>query len=308
MGYLCTKKQKNKKVMKNFIIEAKVTGRETRSLSDYLNEVKKIPLLSREREVELSAIIKKGGNDKQKAVDELVKGNLRFAFAVAKGYQWNGLELDDLVQEANIGLIKAANQYVDGNRCRFLSFAVFKIRKAIMQGIENCGRLVRLPKGKEEEVARFRDFSQWFMQQYEREPTVEEYLSETGCKNLFELKRALSLECRHRSLDKPLEEGASMTFGETLDGGNATVEELNRQMAHHEIDQCLRRFLEQEEVDFLYDAFGFDTVELDTKALAVKYKMNVRKVIVYKSRILTKIRTSAYAVLIKKYLLECINA
>src|SRR6478736_10037670 len=157
--------------MRQLKITKSITNRESQSLEKYLQEIGKVELITPEEEVRLAGLIKQGD---QKALDRLTKANLRFVVSVAKQYQNQGLTLPDLINEGNVGLIRAAQKFDESRGFKFISYAVWWIRQSIMQAISEKSRVVRMPQNRVGMLIRINKTSSHLEQQFEREPTLEE--------------------------------------------------------------------------------------------------------------------------------------
>ena len=186
--------------MRQLKITKQVTNRETLSLDKYLHDIGKVDLLSSEREVELAKRIKKGD---EKALQELIKGNLRFVVSVAKQYQVQGLSLPDLINEGNVGLIKAARRFDETRGFKFISYAVWWIRQSILQALAEQARLVRLPLNKLGSVNRVNRTYSKLEQEFQREPTYEEVAGSLNAP-LQAVEDAMKVSIHHVSMDAPL--------------------------------------------------------------------------------------------------------
>ncbi|MDC7993561.1 sigma-70 family RNA polymerase sigma factor [Altibacter sp. HG106] len=189
--------------MRQLKITKQVTNRETKSLNNYLQDVSKIEMISADEEVELARKIKEGD---QVALNRLTKANLRFVISVAKQYQNQGLRLPDLINEGNVGLVKAAKRFDETRGFKFISYAVWWIRQSILQAIAEHARVVRLPLNKIGEINKIRKASNHLQQVYERVPTAKEIAQEL---DITESKVKLALKNSNRSLsmDAPFQEG-----------------------------------------------------------------------------------------------------
>lgn len=194
--------------MRQLKIAKQVTNRETLSLDKYLHEIGKVALITSDEEVELAKRIKKGDKD---ALEILIKANLRFVVSVAKQYQNQGLSLPDLINEGNLGLIKAAQRYDETRGFKFISYGVWWIRQSILQALAEQARIVRLPLNKIGSITRINKTFNRLEQEYQREPTAEEvaFLLETSA-NIVE--DALKVSSHHVSMDAPIhdEEGGNL--------------------------------------------------------------------------------------------------
>jgi len=199
--------------MRQLKIAKQVTNRETLSLDKYLHEIGKVDLISSDEEVELAKKIRKGDKD---ALEKLIKANLRFVVSVAKQYQNQGLSLPDLINEGNLGLIKAAQRYDETRGFKFISYGVWWIRQSILQALAEQSRIVRLPLNKIGAITRINKTFNRLEQEYQREPTPEEvaFLLETSSDVVED---ALKVSSHHISMDAPIHED---------DGGNSLYDVL----------------------------------------------------------------------------------
>lgn len=193
--------------MRQLKITNKITSRESVAIDKYLTEIGKIDLLTGEEEADLARRIREGDND---ALDTLTTANLRFVVSVAKQYQNNGLSLSDLINEGNVGLIKAARRFDESRGFKFISYAVWWIRQSILSAIVEYSRIVRLPLNKVNMYSKVNEATLNFTQEFEREPSIEE-LSEILEISTKDIERVVSGSGRHISMDAPVgnEEGAT---------------------------------------------------------------------------------------------------
>lgn len=189
--------------MRQLKITKQVTNRETASLDKYLLEISRVDLITAEEEVELSRRIKMGD---QKALERLTKANLRFVVSVAKQYQNQGLTLPDLINEGNVGLIKAAQRFDETRGFKFISYAVWWIRQSILQALAEQARIVRLPLNKIGSISKINRMYSELEQKLERPPSADELAFELEL-TVDEVKQALASSGRHTSMDAPLVEG-----------------------------------------------------------------------------------------------------
>ena len=203
--------------MRQLKITKSITNRESQSLEKYLQEIGKVELVSPEDEVKLARLIKQGD---QKALDRLTKGNLRFVVSVAKQYQNQGLSLPDLINEGNLGLIKAAQRFDETRGFKFISYAVWWIRQSILQALAEQSRIVRLPLNKVGLTNRIQKTYSQLEQEFEREPSTEE-LAEALDMDIEEVAASMGISARHVSMDTPLSEGEENTLLDVLENPNA---------------------------------------------------------------------------------------
>jgi len=199
--------------MRQLKITKQVTNRETASLDKYLQEIGKVELITAEEEVRLAVAIKKGD---QKALEKLAKANLRFVVSVAKQYQNQGLTLGDLINEGNLGLIKAAQRFDETRGFKFISYAVWWIRQSILQALAEQSRIVRLPLNKIGSINKINKAFSKLEQEYEREPSHEE-LSQLLDLSAEDIKDTMSNSGRHVSMDAPLLSGEDSSLLDVME-------------------------------------------------------------------------------------------
>src|SRR5919112_196936 len=199
--------------MRQLKIATQITNRDSQAVEKYLQEISKIPMITPEEETTLAQRIKMGD---QRALDKLVQANLRFVVSVAKQYQHQGLSLSDLINEGNLGLIKAAQRFDETKGFKFISYAVWWIRQSILQAIAEQARIVRLPLNKVGLTNRIHKAMSQLEQEFEREPSSEE-LAEVLNMDLDEVTSSLGINARHISMDTPLSEGEESTLYDVLE-------------------------------------------------------------------------------------------
>ena len=203
--------------MRQLKITKQVTNRETASLDKYLQEIGKVDLITAEEEVELAQRIKKGD---QFALEKLTKANLRFVVSVAKQYQNQGLTLPDLINEGNLGLIKAAQRFDETRGFKFISYAVWWIRQSILQALAEQSRIVRLPLNKIGSINKINKTYAFLEQAHERAPSAEEIAKELDM-TVNDVKESLKNSGRHVSMDAPLVEGEDSNLYDVLNSGES---------------------------------------------------------------------------------------
>src|SRR5436309_3880474 len=194
--------------MRQLKISKSITNRESQSLEKYLQEIGKVELISPEEEVRLARLIRQGD---QRALDRLTRANLRFVVSVSKQYQNQGLSLPDLINEGNLGLIKAAQRFDETRGFKFISYAVWWIRQSILQALAEQSRIVRLPLNKIGCINKINKIYSKLEQEYEREPSREEVAKELGISS-DDVKDVMSTSGRHVSMDAPLLSGEDSTL------------------------------------------------------------------------------------------------
>ncbi len=287
--------------MRQLKITKSITNRESQSLEKYLQEIGKVELISSEEEVRLAALIRQGC---QKSLDRLTKANLRFVVSVAKQYQNQGLSLPDLINEGNLGLIKAAQRFDETRGFKFISYAVWWIRQSILQALAEQSRIVRLPLNKVGLTNRIQKAFSQLEQQFEREPSAEE-LAELLEMDLDEVSASLSISSRHLSMDTPISEGEDGTLLDVLENPNAekTDGELDHtQSLKTEIDRSLKTLTErQKEVICYFFGIGVDH-PMSLEDIGERFNLTRERVRQIKDKAITKLRTTNRINLLRTYL------
>ena len=273
-------------------ITKSITNRESESLEKYLSEIGRVDKITPEEEVRLGQLIKQGD---QKALDKLTKANLRFVVSVAKQYQNQGLALPDLINEGNLGLIKAAQRFDETRGFKFISYGVWWIRQSIMQALAEQSRIVRLPLNKVGLTNRIsRAYSQ-LEQEFERAPTTEELANVLDIET-EEISATMSVAARHVSMDSPLSDGEESTLIDVLVNGNA--DSADRQIMFNdslrlEIQRSLTLLTpRQKEVICNFYGIGVDE-PVSLEDLGVKYNLTRERVRQIKDKALKKLKTLA---------------
>jgi RNA polymerase primary sigma factor len=287
--------------MRQLKITKSITNRESQSLEKYLQEIGKVELITPEEEVRLAARIRQGD---QKSLDRLTKANLRFVVSVAKQYQNQGLSLPDLINEGNLGLIKAAQRFDETRGFKFISYAVWWIRQSILQALAEQSRIVRLPLNKVGLTNRIQKAFSTLEQQFEREPSAEE-LAEMLDMDLEEVSATLGISARHVSMDTPLAEGEDNTLLDVLENPNAekTDNELDhKESLKTEIDRSLKTLTErQKEVICFFFGIGVDH-PMSLEDIGEKFNLTRERVRQIKDKAITKLRTTNRCKLLRTYL------
>ncbi|GEO11047.1 sigma-70 family RNA polymerase sigma factor [Segetibacter aerophilus] len=287
--------------MRQLKITKSITNRESQSLEKYLQEIGKVELIAPEEEVALAIRIKEGD---QKALDRLTKANLRFVVSVAKQYQNQGLTLPDLINEGNLGLIKAAQRFDETRGFKFISYAVWWIRQSILQALAEQSRIVRLPLNKVGLTNRISKAYQTLEQEFEREPTTEE-LAELLEITAEEVSTTLQMGIRHVSVDSPLSDGEDNTLIDVLVNSNA--DQADEQLVHGEslkmeIDRSLKALTErQKNVICFFYGIGVDH-PLSLEDIGERYSLTRERVRQIKDKAITKLRTTSRCKELRVYL------
>jgi len=287
--------------MRQLKITKSITNRESQSLEKYLQEIGKVELITPEEEVKLAIRIKQGD---QKALDKLTKANLRFVVSVAKQYQNQGLTLPDLINEGNLGLIKAAQRFDETRGFKFISYAVWWIRQSILQALAEQSRIVRLPLNKVGLTNRIAKAYSLLEQQFEREPSAEE-LAELLELDIEEVTSTLGIGGRHISVDTPLSEGEDNTLIDVMENPNADRAETN--IEHNEslkldIDRSLKSLTErQKEVICFFFGIGVDH-PMSLEDIGDRFSLTRERVRQIKDKAITKLRSNSGAKSLRNYL------
>lgn len=286
--------------MRQLKITKSITNRESQSLEKYLQEIGKVELLTPEEEVRLAERIRQGD---QRALERLTKANLRFVVSVAKQYQNQGLSLPDLINEGNLGLIKAAQRFDETRGFKFISYAVWWIRQSILQALAEQSRIVRLPLNKVGLTNRINKAFSQLEQEYEREPSAEE-LAEVLELETEEVTATLNMATRHVSMDTPLGDGEDNTLIDVMLNPNAdaTDEELDhKESLKTEIDRSLKTLTErQQEVIRYFFGIGVDH-PLSLEDIGERFNLTRERVRQIKDKAINKLKTNTRSKLLKGY-------
>lgn len=287
--------------MRQLKITKSITNRESQSLEKYLQEIGKVELITPEEEVKLAIRIKQGD---QKALDKLTKANLRFVVSVAKQYQNQGLTLPDLINEGNLGLIKAAQRFDETRGFKFISYAVWWIRQSVLQALAEQSRIVRLPLNKVGLTNRIQKAYSQLEQEFEREPSAEE-LAEVLELDVEEVSSTMGIGGRHVSVDTPLSEGEDSTLLDVLENPNAERAESNiehNESLNIEIDRSLKTLTErQKEVICFFFGIGVDH-PMSLEDIGDRFNLTRERVRQIKDKAITKLRSNSGAKSLRGYL------
>lgn len=287
--------------MRQLKITKSITNRESQSLEKYLQEIGKVDLLTPEEEVDLAQRIKKGD---QIALEKLTKANLRFVVSVAKQYQNQGLSLSDLINEGNLGLIKAAQRFDETRGFKFISYAVWWIRQSILQALAEQSRIVRLPLNKVGSLNKInRAFSE-LEQEFEREPSSDE-LAELLEIPTEEVETTLGVAARHVSMDAPFVDGEDNSLLDVLE--NSKTPKTDRELEYNnslstEIECSLGTLTERQcDVIKLYFGIGVEH-PLSLEDIGERFGLTRERVRQIKDKAINKLRSASRSKLLKNYL------
>jgi len=289
--------------MRQLKITKQITNRETVSLDKYLQEIGKEELITPEQEVELARRIKEGD---QKALDRLTKANLRFVVSVSKQYQNQGLSLPDLINEGNLGLIKAAQRFDETRGFKFISYAVWWIRQSILQALAEQARIVRLPLNKIGNINKInRTFSE-LEQVHEREPSVDE-IAEALDLSTDEVETSLRNNTRAVSMDAPLgDDSDAGTLYDVLGSADSRKPDadLMDQSLKEEVERALKT-LTPREADVLKLYFGIEPSvksNLTLEEIGMKFDLTRERVRQIKEKAIRRLKHSSRSAVLQKYL------
>lgn len=285
--------------MRQLKITKSITNRESESLEKYLAEIGKEELLSTDEEVELAQQIRKGD---KKALERLTKANLRFVVSVAKQYQNQGLSLPDLINEGNLGLIKAAEKFDETRGFKFISYAVWWIRQSILQAIAEQSRIIRLPLNQVGSVNKINRILNKFEQENERRPSVNE-ISEQADLSEDKIGEAMMVNARHISVDAPFVDGEDNSLLDILVNDDAPLadRQLVIESLHAEITSVLQTLSERERC-VIKAFYGIDHPEMTLEEIGSKYGLTRERVRQIKEKAIRRLRNNTKNKMLKTYL------
>lgn len=285
--------------MRQLKITKSITNRESQSLDKYLQEIGHEELLSVDEEVELAQRIKKGD---RKALERLTKANLRFVVSVAKQYQNQGLSLPDLINEGNVGLIKAAEKFDETRGFKFISYAVWWIRQSILQAIAEQSRIVRLPLNQVGSVNKINKALNKFEQENERRASVDEIAERVDMPE-DKIADAMKINGRHVSMDAPLTEGEDGSLIDVMPNGDSPEpdDKLVLESLREEIKRALQTLNERER-KVVEAFFGIDQPEKTLEEIGAEYGLTRERVRQIKEKAIRRLRHSTQNKMLKSFL------
>jgi RNA polymerase primary sigma factor len=285
--------------MRQLKISESITNRETASLNQYLSDIAKIPMITPQEEVILTQKIREGD---QAALERLTTANLRFVVSVAKQYQSSGLTLGDLINEGNLGLVKAAKRFDETKGFKFISYAVWWIRQSILSAIGEQSRMVRLPLNQVGDLSKIAKAASKLEQVYERQPTPEELADDLDT-TVEKVTNSLSHSGRHLSYDSPFSSDEDNTLLDVLQSGEpGTDVDMMKESLRIEIRNSMR-ILPEKDKDIVELFFGLGSGQaLSLEEIGEKYHLTRERVRQIKDKALARIRDNSRSRVLKTYL------
>jgi len=289
--------------MRQLKISKSITNRESQSIEKYLQEIGKLSLLTAEQEVQLAKKIRKGD---QRALETLVNSNLRFVVSVAKQYQNSSLSLNDLINEGNLGLVKAAQKFDETRGFKFISYAVWWIRQSIIQALAEQSRLIRLPLNKVGSLTKINKAFAELEQKYEREPSAEE-LAELLDVEIEQIQTTMGVSSWHVSMDAPFNDDGSESNSLIDVLENKGTENTDNDVAYHgslsiECERALATLPERErEVIKMFFGIGYDS-PLSLEDIGAKFDLTRERVRQIKDKAINKLKSETRCKQLKTFL------
>jgi RNA polymerase primary sigma factor len=286
--------------MRQLKITKQVTNRESKSLDKYLQDISKIPLITAEEEVELAQRIHQGD---QLALDKLTTANLRFVVSVSKQYQNQGLTLPDLINEGNAGLVKAAKRFDETRGFKFISYAVWWIRQAILQALAEQSRIVRLPLNKIGSINKINKAYSFLEQTHERAPSAQEIANNLDL-TLSDVKQSMKISGRHVSMDAPLKEGETSTLYDVVNLNESPRPDANLMLdsLNTEINRALD-MLSEKEAEVIRHYYGISNKHpMSLQEIGDSFGLTRERVRQIKEKGIRRLRHTSKSKVLKTYL------
>ena len=287
--------------MRQLKISDRLTARSSEAVNLYLSEISRIPTITANEEVELVQAIRKGGKKGERAKNKLIQSNLRFVVSVAKQYQYHGIPLLDLINEGNIGLIKAVEKFDETRGFKFISYAVWWIRQSILTAIADQSRIVRLPLNQVGSLNKINHIISKFEQEHQRYPSAEE-LSEITNIDEDKIVTCLAADKRYTSIDSPIKDDEDATVADFLQGEDKTDAQLDMESLCADLKTVMKQILNPREYNILCSSFGINCRARDFDEIGEIYNLSRERVRQIREKGIDKIRKSCGANVLRKYL------
>ena len=290
--------------MRQLKIQKSITNRNSEALDKYLVEIGRAPMISIDEEIELAQIIRKGGRAGERAKNRLVEANLRFVVSVAKQYQHQGLTLTDLIDEGNIGLIKAAARFDETRGCKFISYAVWWVRQSILQAIAEQSRIVRLPLNQVGSLNKVNQEINKFEQENLRRPSVQEISDRTGVDE-DKIAQSMMASGHHVSIDAPFgsdDDDNAMVDVMSSGDDSRTDKGVDHESMAQELRAVLDKVLKERERKILCACYGIGETEKGLEEIGDKMGLTRERVRQIREKSITKLRESGNIKILAKYL------
>lgn len=290
--------------MRQLKIQKSITNRNSEALDKYLVEIGRAPMISIDEEIELAQIIRKGGRAGERAKNRLVEANLRFVVSVAKQYQHQGLTLTDLIDEGNIGLIKAAERFDETRGFKFISYAVWWVRQSILQAIAEQSRIVRLPLNQVGSLNKVNQEINKFEQENLRKPSVQEISDRTGVDE-DKIAQSMMASGHHVSIDAPFgsdDDDNAMVDVMSSGDDSRTDKGVDHESMAQELRAVLDKVLKERERKILCACYGIGETEKGLEEICDKMGLTRERVRQIREKSITKLRESGNIKILAKYL------
>ena len=289
--------------MRQLKISNSITSRSEEAIAKYLAEISRFPLLSQDEEVALAQAVARGGEEGEKAKEKMVNSNLRFVVSVAKQYQHHGVGLTDLINEGNIGLLKAVERYDVTRGFKFISYAVWWIRQSIMQCIGENSRMIRLPQNANGLLSKIYQASAQFEQEHHRRPSVEE-LSELTKIEESKIQEVLKGDLNSISIDTPMaDDDDSNTLLDVLSSDDSPADSgVDKESLTYDLEVVMAKVLNYREMQILKAFYGIDGPVKGLDEIGTEMALTHERVRQIREKGIAKLRDSAYSKKLAKYL------
>jgi RNA polymerase primary sigma factor len=289
--------------MRQLKISKSITNRSSESLDKYLVEIGRVPMISIEEEIELAQKIRKGGRAGERAKEKLVNANLRFVVSVAKQYQHQGLSLTDLIDEGNIGLVRAAEKFDETRGFKFISYAVWWIRQSILQAIAEQSRIVRLPLNQVGALSKIQNQIAKFEQENQRRPSVGELSSLTNIEE-EKIDQTIKADNHHMSIDAPFSEDDNNSLADVMSSGEdtRTDKQVDFESMSLELNNVLKSVLKDREITIIRECFGIGCPEKGLEEIGDQLGLTRERVRQIREKSIAKLRDSGNSRVLMKYL------